>query len=418
MSYTRYNLVEASDFNTLTTNFNIVWADYGQSFTVVKQIGEDVIAVDWQQLRDLVIKAANHQGLPILPMSTVSIFHKISVIDFLESNISALLGNRFNASAQGNTQVNTFTNVISWQEFLRFNIDVQFASHDAALYFFNAGGQVAINTVHPAGSLYDINQLIGNICNDLGTIWLSRPSGVDVVKLAGIFYRGVTKVGGGGLTGPSGSNLVITYESSSTEGNANTYSSGTYWYEQPETPYFMISWQNTIVLSTFSPIVTSIEVGGIVYVRGNLISSSPGYIDSEAGPQPTINMYGVYRQIQGPPTFSTVPTGSGAGGGVGAASINQGNGFSALNTTPKQLIVQTSDYVYLPYSSGSYLQITASYNSGSGTLSFEVLIDEVPGTETVNSGTSCNVLLRFPSLNNLDTNSWGTPFVSCNITAN
>lgn len=301
MTYAKYGLIQATDFNTLQTSLDAFWDvgtgsyGYGQPYNVVKVLGDDVVAVDWQQLRTYILNGGSHQGTVLLPMNAVTQYNKVEVINNIASNISSLSTNRMNAATQGGVSSQPHTNIVPWQEYLRFTWTVNFGSHNAARYFFNCGGQLGFSAYHPAGSVYDIDQLISDLCGDLGTLWVSSPGGFGVptpVRLSGGTFRGVERVSGGG-----------------------------------------------------------------------------------------------------------------------SAVINHTNGFYSYNPSPKQLIVLLSDFYYFPYSGGTYLQMTGAYD-GNGELTFELLIDEVPGTEVVTGGTTSYLYYKPPSTTYL-TNSWGFPLISC-----
>lgn len=303
MTYAQYGLIQASDFNTLQTNFDLIWDvgtgsfGYGQPYNVVKVVGDDVIAVDWQELRSLILQAGNHQSTLLSAMNAVTQYNKIEVINNIASNIALLNDNRLNAASQGSVQYNTYTNIVQWKEYLKFTWTVNFGSHDAARYFFNAGGQIGFGAYHPPGAEYDIDQLISDLCGDLGTLWVSSPGAFGIpttVKLSGGTFRGVEKIGGGPI-----------------------------------------------------------------------------------------------------------------------AVVNNANGFYSYNASPKQLIVLRSDFYYFPYSDSTYLQMTGAYN-GSGELTFEQLMDEVPGTEFVTAGTQSSLYFKPPSTNYIS-NSWGAPVIACSV---
>lgn len=96
----------------------------------------------------------------------------------------------------------TVTSGITWSNSLQLGFTVSFGSADRARWFFNAGGQIGISCSHPAGAVYDIDQLISDLCNDAGTIWISSTNGTPAtVNLSGIPYNGITKVGGANPAG-------------------------------------------------------------------------------------------------------------------------------------------------------------------------------------------------------------------------
>jgi hypothetical protein len=100
-----------------------------------------------------------------------------------------------NAATQGSTTSNTATYASTWSSAITFTHTATFANGDAARYFFNSGGQLAITCTHPSGT--GINLLLNNLASNIGTVVLSAPSS-GAVTIAGTSYNGITKVGGGG----------------------------------------------------------------------------------------------------------------------------------------------------------------------------------------------------------------------------
>jgi hypothetical protein len=104
------------------------------------------------------------------------------------------------------------------------------------------------------------------------------------------------------------------------------------------------------------------------------------------------------------------------GSNAGGATIGTGTGFYQLSSTAAQIARQTSDTTIMGwqnnanYSAGSFVTITASYNSA-GTLTFVVTIDEVPNGAVVQTGTTATLTVRPPETTNL-TASWAVGTVS------
>lgn len=305
MTYAVGGLIQATDINgfvsTGTPNFNNIWATgsgnsgYGQTALATVAVGDKVAQSPWNPLVTNIAKSASHQGTTITAVTPPVTNDKIAFISALSTNLTAINTARLNAASQGGTTSTSTTTTITWSNLLTFTMTATFSSANAARYFFNAGGQLSITTSHPAGSVFNINQFISDLCSDAGTTWLSSPTS-GTATLAGTPYSGVTKVGG-----------------------ANP--------------------------------------------GGSTISTNSGY-------------YAI-------------------GGGT-------------------QIARQTSDFVYRTYGIGSFLSITAAA-SGS-TVTFTVVIDEVPNGAVVSTGTICTLTARAPSTSQL-TNSWGTPTLSGSFTA-
>jgi hypothetical protein len=113
------------------------------------------------------------------------------------ANLTNIYTNRLNASAQAGTYTNTVTNATTWSSAITFTHTLTFVSANAARYFFNAGGQIALTFSHPGGTA--INNLWNTLATACGTVVISAPS-TGTATIAGTSYNGVTKIGGSGTT--------------------------------------------------------------------------------------------------------------------------------------------------------------------------------------------------------------------------
>ena len=209
MSYAQFNLIEATDFNNLiganpgTTadKLNTTWATgggsagYGQTAIANVTVGSSVAASSWNALVSNTASAAAHQGSSISSVSAPVAGGVVTYLAAIPTNLTTIYTNRLNAATQGSTTSNTVTRGTSWSQALTFTHTVTFASGDAARYFFNAGGQIAMTASHPTGT--GINLLFNNLASNVGTVVLSAPTSGSI-SVAGTSYNGVTKVGGGG----------------------------------------------------------------------------------------------------------------------------------------------------------------------------------------------------------------------------
>lgn len=208
MTYSQYGLIQASDFNTFVGNatsgistantLNTVWGigvlnnGYGQ--TGVSQVNQYnlVSYTDWQNLINTTTTIANHQGTAITAVFSPNQGDLIAVNNAISTNLTSIYNNRLNAAQQGTTSSTATTNSTAWQAAITFTQTVTFASANAARYFFNAGGQIALTFSHPTGT--GVNALLNTLATRCGTIVLSAGS----CTIAGTAYTGTTKIGGSG----------------------------------------------------------------------------------------------------------------------------------------------------------------------------------------------------------------------------
>lgn len=209
MSYAQYGLIEATDFNNLvggnpttTANkLNTVWATggttagYGQTAVANVAVAGTVTASNWASLVNSTANSATHQGSSITSVTAPSSGGTITYLSAIPTNLTTIYTNRLNAATQGSTTANTATYASTWSSALTFTHTATWANGDAARYFFNSGGQLAITCSHPSGT--GINLLLNNLASNIGTVVLSAPSS-GAVTIASTSYNGITKVGGGG----------------------------------------------------------------------------------------------------------------------------------------------------------------------------------------------------------------------------
>lgn len=210
MSYAQFGLVEASDFNNLaggnpvtsSGKINTVWATgggsagYGQTPVGNVTVGTSVAASNWASIVNNTTNAAAHQGSSITSVTAPSTGSLISFNSAISTNLTTIYNNRLNAVAQGSTVPDGDPYGSSWSSSLIFTNTVTFASGDAARYFFNAGGQLAITCSH-ANTSTPVNVLFNGLASNIGTVVLSAPASGSIT-VASVSYNGVTKIGTGG----------------------------------------------------------------------------------------------------------------------------------------------------------------------------------------------------------------------------
>ena len=210
MTYAVGGLIQATDINGLvrtgTPNFNNIWSTgstnsgYGQTALSTVVVGAKVAQSPWNELVTNIGKAATHQGTTITAITAPVTTNKIAFLSALSTNLSSINTSRLNAAAQGGTTTSVSTTTVAWNDKLTVTFTATFSSSDAIRYFFNAGGQIGINSSHPGGVAFTVNKLISDLCSDAGTVWLSSPT-AGTVSLAATAYSGVTKVGGANPAG-------------------------------------------------------------------------------------------------------------------------------------------------------------------------------------------------------------------------
>lgn len=210
MSYAQFGLIEATDFNVLvggnpttTANtLNATWATgggtagYGQTAVANVAAGNSVVATgQWNALVSNTASAASHQGSSITSVTAPVAGNTVTYLSAIPTNLQTIYSSRLNAATQGSTTSNTATFGSTWSSLLTFTHTATFANGDAARYFFNSGGQLAMTVSHPNGT--GINLLFNNLASNVGTVVMSAPSSGSVT-ITGTSYNGITKVGGGG----------------------------------------------------------------------------------------------------------------------------------------------------------------------------------------------------------------------------
>ena len=218
MTYQSTGVIQSSDYNTYlgnvtgvdTNTLNGFFATgtsrygYGQSALPLVGPTDTITSARWTSLINNIVKASNHQGTSITTIPVTDYEVGDSIIASLQGgtsnsifavDIATLFNNMNNAAAQGSTTTYSSTSTSTWSTQMTALFTVTFASADATRYFFNAGGQIAINLAHPAGA--GINSLWNNLCLQAGTLVLSAP-GSGTVSIAGTNYSGFQKVGGSG----------------------------------------------------------------------------------------------------------------------------------------------------------------------------------------------------------------------------
>lgn len=209
MAYSKDGKIEASDINSLTTGINSTLTTLGQ--TNLPSVSQyDKVTVDtWQNIITKVTAIANHQNtiIPVLPNTTTEVTtgKPIKLYSTITSAITSVNTNKKNALAQGTTVSNFTEASTTWSNQLTFTQSVTFANTTAATNYFNAGGQIALQFLHPAGTT-GIDTVFKQLATDCGTVVMSGHN-TGTINVAGTTFSGVTKIGGAGKAPTIASNL-------------------------------------------------------------------------------------------------------------------------------------------------------------------------------------------------------------------
>jgi len=232
MSYAQFGSIQASDYNTLvggnpataSGTLNTVWATggttagYGQTALANVAVGDTILASSWANLVNRTANAATHQGSSITSVTAPVAGGVVTYISAVPTNLTTIYNNRLNAATQSSTTSNAVVSGSTWTNIATFVHTATFANGDAARYFFNSGGQLAITCAH-ANSTAGINLLLNNLCSNVGTVVMSAPTS-GAVTIAGTSYNGITRIGGGGNAPTIGTNSGYYAWTTS---NANVY---------------------------------------------------------------------------------------------------------------------------------------------------------------------------------------------------
>lgn len=270
MSYAQFGTIQASDYNTLVggnptatgNTLNVTWATgsgaagYGQPAEGNVTTGDTITASKWANLVNKTASAATHQGSSITSVTAPVAGGTITYLSAIPTNLTTIYTNKLNAATQSSTTSNAVVSASTWSSIATFVHTATFANGDAARYFFNSGGQLAITCSH-ANNTAGINLLLNNLCSNVGTVVMSAPTS-GAANIAGTSYNGITRVGGGGNAPTIGTNSGYYAWSTS---NANVY------YQTASTgPSGYLSTNINIFVKTNGTVGSNGDVGNLVTI--------------------------------------------------------------------------------------------------------------------------------------------------------
>jgi hypothetical protein len=205
MAYQKSGKIEAEDLNQILLNVNSVLSSLGQTTISNVVPFNKMTYTEWKNVIETISNLANQQGTTITSLSSPILGDTATYAAALMTNQSTIVTNKFNAKLLGTFVYNGTEITTSWKDSLTFTQSVTFTNATMAQYYFNAGGQFALQFVHPPSST-GIDGVFNGLATNCGTIVLSgHNSGTR--SIAGVTYNGVTKIGSLGNTPTISANL-------------------------------------------------------------------------------------------------------------------------------------------------------------------------------------------------------------------
>jgi len=216
MTYSSGGLIQASDYNTFTTNsggLNDVWSTgsgdkgWGQTTFTAASVGGTVTATQWASLVNNLASAGSQTSTTLTSRTAPTAGQTIGILAALATDITNVTTNRGNAASSG-TEYGTFTGTTSkttatgsgtaaWT--ITFTHTITFPSADQARYFWNAGGIVKVK-YGKSSTGTDTDPDWNTFSGQCGVINITGRVNGAAQTIVGTSYTGTTRVGGTGGT--------------------------------------------------------------------------------------------------------------------------------------------------------------------------------------------------------------------------
>lgn len=216
MTYSSGGLIQASDYNTFTTNsggLNDIWSTgsgdkgWGQTTFTAASIGGTVTATQWASLVNNLASAGSQTNTALTSRTAPTAGQTIGILSALATDITNCTTNRGNAAASG-TEYGTFSGTTSkttatgsgqtaWT--ITFTHTITFPSADQARYFWNAGGIVKVK-YGKSSTGTDTDPDWNTFAGQCGVINITGRVNSAAQTIVGVSYTGTTRVGGTGGT--------------------------------------------------------------------------------------------------------------------------------------------------------------------------------------------------------------------------
>jgi len=165
--------------NHIVPNINTLWGvgigdkGYGQPALAEVAIGNVITATQWSSMLARMSSMGQHQNTSLTANTSPTIGDVIEALNDIATNMSALSTNRLVALTTGSSDTVNASGNAAWNNESVHTVDVEFASGDAARYFFNAGGHIDLTFSRNGGSATGKNDDWTDILSDCGTVRLS-----------------------------------------------------------------------------------------------------------------------------------------------------------------------------------------------------------------------------------------------------
>jgi len=217
MTYTQGSLIEAADYNGFANasanNINAVWSTgsgdkgWGQTALSTVSTGGTVTATSWAALVANLATAGQQTSSTLTSRTQPVTGNTIAILANVATDINTITLNRGNAAASG-TEYGIFTGTTSkttatgsgqaaWT--ITFTHTVTFASADAAIYFWNAGGIVRLK-YGKSSTGTDADPDWNTLSGQCGSINLTGRVNGAAQTIAAQSYTGTTRLSGSGGT--------------------------------------------------------------------------------------------------------------------------------------------------------------------------------------------------------------------------
>jgi len=221
MAYAKSSVISAADIKGFQDRVMKLWGqgtgDYGYGQTgyessPVPVSGGVIDAQTFRDMRDALNVMIQHQNntvptalppLSVLEVGDVVTAHESDAPSNnaydLNSVISQAETNRFvgdSSSMVLESSVETVVHTGNWSDTITTVIDCEFASEDAARYFFNTGGQIRMRFLHPNGTSTQDDDWRDIFTNKVGTLTFgthfTSNTGTTNASLASVGYYEMT----------------------------------------------------------------------------------------------------------------------------------------------------------------------------------------------------------------------------------
>lgn len=231
MAYKKGDPIAAADLNGFLASVRSLYGvgngdrGYGQSSVLQNDVsvGSIIYALQWANLRSMIVTCSAHQGTTITNLPPASAFiagqaiyaHESSApssnpYDF-DSYVVAIDNNRLLSAPSSmtlSTSAFSMSRASPWTTSITGVFDVDFGSENAARYFFNTGGELRLRLVHPSGGTAKDADWRTMLSDTVGTMTLkARSFSISGTASGAVSNTGFYDIGAASTTLLNGQNL-------------------------------------------------------------------------------------------------------------------------------------------------------------------------------------------------------------------